>query len=192
MRDFRNNSNKYGIQNNRNVTHQIILNIDNMLGSISSPKNELEEGCIISHERKDNPKQCQGHKTLEQYIKKEQGREVPLSISVNLYAIGSNGKIFTNHFYRSKNHNFGVEVQIQNSTSYVYSFNIAGCVYDSNGVEIFRWKRTTKEVIPSSLPAKSDFWVDRNKFLAMRNGKYKVQLWINDIKVVKVFFTISQ
>lgn len=191
MRDSKNNSNKYGVQNNRNVTHQIILNIDNMSGSISSSKNEFE-GRISSRVRQYNPRQRQGNETLGQYAKGEQGRNIPLSISVNLYATSSNGKIFTNHFYHSRNHNFGVEVRIQNSTSYVYNFYIAGCVYDSNGVEICRWKRTTKEVPPSNLPIKSYFWVDRNKFLEMREGKYKVQLWINDIKVIKIFFTISR
>lgn len=191
MHNSKNNSNKYGVQNNRNVTHQIILNIDNMLGSISSTKNELE-GCISSRVRKNNPKQHQRNETLGQYAKMEQSRKVPLSISMNLYATSSNGKRFTNHFYHSKNHNFGVEVRIQNSTSCVYNFNIAGCVYDSNGVEICRWKRTIKEVLPSNSPVENDFWVDRNKFLAMRDGKYKVQFWINDIKVIKVFFTISQ
>lgn len=191
MRDSKNNSNKYSVQNNRNVTHQIILNIDNMLGSISSPKNELE-GRIDSRVRKDNPKRYRGNETLGQYAREKQGRKVPLSIRVSLYATSSNGRISTNHFYRSRNHNFGIEVQIQNSTSYEYSFNIAGCVYDSNGIEIFRWKRITKEVPPSDSPVESDFWVDRNNFLAMRDGKYKVQLWINDIKAVKVFFTVSQ
>lgn len=191
MRDSKNNSNKYGVQNNRNVTHQIILNIDNMLGSISSPNNEFD-GRISSRVRQYNLKQHQGNETRGQYAKGEHGRKIPLSISVNLYATSSNGKIFTNHFYRSKNHNFGIEVRIQNSSHYVYNFHIAGCVYDSNGVEICRWKRTTKEVTPSNSPAKNDFWVDRNKFLAMIDGKYKVQLWINDIKVVKMFFTISR
>jgi len=191
MRDFNNNSNKYGVQNNRNVTHQIILNIDNMSGNISSPKEELD-GCISNHKRKANPKQRQGHETPRKYAKGEKDREVPLNISVNLYAFDSNGKIFTDHFFRSRNHNFGIEVRILNSTSRVYSFNIAGCLYDSNGVEIFRWKRITKEVIPSNSPTKSYFNVDRNKFLAMRNGEYKVQFWINGIRVVKMFFTVSQ
>lgn len=191
MSDSKNNTNKYGVQNNRNVTHQIILNIDNMLGSISSPKTELD-GHISSRVCKDNPKRHHGNEIQEQYANGEKGRKVPPSISVNLYATSSNGKIFTNHFYRSRNHNFGVEVRIQNNTSYVYSFNIAGCVYDSNGVEIFRWNRIKKKVLPSNLPAESNFWVDRDKFLAMRDGKYKVQLWINDIKVVKVFFTVSR
>ncbi len=187
----KNNSNKYGVQNNRNVTHQIILNIDNMLGGISSPKDRLENrisGCA----RKDNPKHHQGNETMGQYAKREHGREVPLDICVNLYATSSNGKIFTDRFYRSRNHNFGVEVRIHNSTSCVYCFNIAGCVYDSNGVEIYRWKKTTREVYPSNAPTEYYFWVDRNKFLAMRDGKYKMQLWINDIRAIKVFFTVSQ
>lgn len=191
MYNSRNKSNKYGVQNNRNVTHQIIFNIDNMSGNISSPKNELD-GRISGHMYKDNPRRHQDSKTLGQNIKEKQDRKVPLIISVDLYATCSNGKIFTNHFYRSKNHNFGVKVRIQNSTSYVYSFNIAGCVYDSIGVEIFRWKRTTKEVSPSNSPKESYFWVDRNKFLAMKDGKYKVQLWINDVRVIKAFFTVSQ
>ncbi|MCL2774315.1 MAG: hypothetical protein FWD71_13330 [Oscillospiraceae bacterium] len=191
MRDFKNNKNKYGVQNNRNVTHQIILNIDNMSGNINPPKNETE-GRSNSRVRKDNLKQDQGHQTPRQNAKGEQSGNAPLSISVSLYATGLNRKIFTNHFYRSKNHNFGVEVQIYNSTSFVHRFNIGGCVYDSNGVEICRWERTTKEVPPSNSLVENDFWVDRSKFLAMKDGKYKVQLWINDIKVEKVFFTVSQ
>lgn len=187
----KNNRNKYGVQNNRNVTHQIILNIDNMLGSIGSSENKPEDR-IINYVHKDNPRQHQSNEPQGQYAKEKQGKKIPPSISLNLYATSSNGKIFTDHFYRSKNHNFGVEVRIQNSTSCVYSFNIAGCIYDSNGKEIYRWKRTTITVPPNNSPVEEDFWVDRNKFLAMRDGKYKMQLWINGIKVVKVFFTVFQ
>ncbi|WP_300791828.1 hypothetical protein [uncultured Acetatifactor sp.] len=191
MHDSKNNSNKYGVQNNRNVTHQIILNIDNMLGSISSQKNE-GQGRSGRYVRTDGSKQHKGNETPGQYAKKGESKKGSLSISINLYAISSNGKIYTNHFHRAKNHDFGVEIRIQNSTSCVYSFNIAGCVYDSNGVEIYRWRRTTKRVLPSNSPVENDLWVDRDKFLAMRDGKYKIQLWINDIKVEKVFFTVSQ
>ena len=191
MRDSKNNRNKYGVHNNRNVTHQIILNIDNTLGSIGSPENKLEDR-ISSRVHRDNSRQHQGNELQGHYAKGKQGGKVPPSISLNLYATTSSGKIFTDYFCRSKNHNFGLEVRIQNSTSCVYSFIIAGCIYDSNGEEIYRWKRTTIKVPPNNSPAEEDFWVDRNKFLAMRDGKYKVQLWINGIKVVKMFFTVLQ
>ena len=189
MRDSNNNSNKYGVQNNRNVTHQIILNIESMSGSISPPQSE-SEGRPGSRVRKDNPKQRQGNGKTGAIG--NQGRNVPLNISVNLYATSSNGRTYTNHFSRSGNHNFGVEVRIQNSNSCAYDFSIAGCVYDSNGAEIFRWRRTKKRVPPSNSPERNDFWVDRNKFLAMRDGEYRVQFWINDVKVEKMFFTVSQ
>lgn len=192
MHDSNINSSKYGVQNNRNVTHQIILNIDNMSGSISSPKNETQ-GHSGGHARADSSKQYRDSETLGQHTKRGKSKkEPPLSIGINLYATSSKGKIYTQHFYRSKNHDFGVEVRIHNSTSCVYSFNIAGCIYDSNGVEIYRWTRTTKKVSPSDSPVENDFWVDRDKFLAMRDGEYKMQLWINDIKVVRTLFWVSK
>lgn len=191
MHDSKNNSNKYGVQNNRNVTHQIILNIDNMLGNISSQKNE-EQSYSGRYVRTSGSKQQKGNESLGHYTKREQSNKKPLSITINLYATSSEGKIYTNHFYRAKDHDFGVEIRIKNNTACVYSFNIAGCVYDSSGAEIYRWIRTTKKVLPSNLPVKSNFWVDRDKFLAMRDGEYKMQLWINDVKVVKMFFMVSQ
>lgn len=59
-----------------------------------------------------------------------QPKRPPLELcKISLYSTGARGKVFTNHFYKALNHNFGVEMVIRNNTSVVQSVKIGGCIY---------------------------------------------------------------
>ncbi len=109
--------------------------------------------------------------------------------SIKMYSTGVK-KIFTNHFYRGLNHNFGVEIKIKNNTNTTQNLQIGGCIYNSNGDTIIEWKRKLKQVAANAY-WKSDYYVYEDCFSKMKDGKYKVQFWINDQRVQKEYFTIS-
>ena len=47
-----------------------------------------------------------------------QPKRPPLELcKISLYSTGARGKVFTNHFYKALNHNFGVEMVIRNNKS---------------------------------------------------------------------------
>jgi len=115
----------------------------------------------------------------------------PLELcNIQLYSTGSRGKVFTNHFYRSMNHNFGVEMQIRNNTSQLQIVRIGGRIYDSLGNTVIKWNTATKQ-ISARCSVTHDFFVRESTFSTMRDGKYKVQFWINGERVQKDFFTVS-
>lgn len=109
--------------------------------------------------------------------------------SIKLYSTGVR-KIFTNHFYRGLNHNFGVEIKIKNNTSIIQNVRIGGCIYDSDGKTVIEWKGKLKKINPNSSNT-HDFYVREDSFSKMRDGRYKIQFWVNDQKVQKEYFTIS-
>lgn len=118
-----------------------------------------------------------------------QPKRPPLELcSIKLYSTGLK-KVFTNHFYKSMNHNFGVEITIRNNTSKTQNMRIGGCVYDEKGTTVIRW-RSNKQINPHcSVPY--DFYVKEADFSQMKPGKYKIQFWINDKKVQKEYFTVT-
>lgn len=114
----------------------------------------------------------------------------PLELKkINLYSTGYKGKVFTNHFYKSMNHNFGIEIEIRNNTSKMQNIRIGGCIYDHNGNTTSRWN-TTINVSPHTT-YKYDCYVKDEAFTRMKEGKYKVQFWINDKKVQKEYFYVT-
>ena len=114
----------------------------------------------------------------------------PLELcKIQLYSTGIKGKVFTNHFYMSMNHNFGIEIQMRNNTSRVQAVKVGGCVYDSNGNMITKWGGTKNIAANSSCAY--DFYVRNETFSKMKEGKYKVQFWLNDKKVQKEYFTVT-
>jgi len=118
-------------------------------------------------------------------------KKPPLELySIKLYSTGVKGKVYTNHFYRSMNHNFGVEIQIRNNTSLMQNVKIGGCINDALGNTVVKWKTTTKQ-IPAHSSLANDFFVYENDFSKMRDGEYFVQFWINDMKVKSEYFTVS-
>ena len=111
----------------------------------------------------------------------------PLDLqSIRLYSTGSRGKVFTDHFYRAMNHNFGVEIKIKNNTNRVQDVKIAGYVYDSVGNTVVGWKTIFKKIQPNSLLS-HDSYVNEHDFSCMKDGEYKVQFWVNDVKIKKFF-----
>lgn len=118
-----------------------------------------------------------------------QSKRPPLELcSIKLYSTGLK-KVFTNHFYKSMNHNFGIEITIRNNTAQAQSMRIGGCIYDEKGDTIIRWSGIKKIKALSFLAY--DFYVREKTFSKMKEGKYKVQFWINDKKVQKEYFFIT-
>lgn len=110
-------------------------------------------------------------------------------VSIKLYSTGLK-KVFTNHFYKSMNHNFGVEMIIRNNTTKLQIVKIGGCINDDKGNLIIKWNPTNKKVVPNS-SCKQDFYVKESGFSKMKDGKYIIQFWINDKKVQNEHFTIT-
>lgn len=109
--------------------------------------------------------------------------------SIKLYSTGKQ-KVFTNHFYKSMNHNFGVEILVRNNTSKFQTIHVGGRIYNSSGKEIIKWNNVNIIIHPHNFK-KYDFFVKENDFARMSEGMYKVQFWINDKKVQKEYFSIS-
>lgn len=108
--------------------------------------------------------------------------------SIRLYSTGLK-KVFTNHFYKSMNKNFGVEIIIRNNTNITQEMKIGGCVYDSNGKGVAKWI-SNKRINPnSSVPY--NYYVTEQTFNEMKPGKYTTIFWINDKKVKESTFTIT-
>lgn len=115
----------------------------------------------------------------------------PLELcKIRLYSTGVRGKVFTNHFYKSINHNFGVEILVKNNTSSPQKINVGGCIYDDKGSTVVKWKNTFIEIQARSSKT-WDFYVFENHFTRMKEGKYKVQFWINNKRVQREFFKIT-
>lgn len=114
----------------------------------------------------------------------------PLELcKISLYSTGARGKVFTNHFYKALNHNFGVEMVVRNNTSTTQTIKIGGCMYDVQGNTVVKWV-TTKQIAAYS-SSTQDFYVREETFSKLKEGKYKIQFWINNKKVQKDFFTIT-
>ncbi len=119
-----------------------------------------------------------------------QPKRPPLELcKIRLYSTGVRGKVFTNHFYKAMNHNFGVEMVVQNNTSTSQTIKVGGCVYDMQGNTVAKWGTTKQIGAHSSIT--QDFYVLEKTFSELKEGKYKIQFWINDKKVQKDFFTIT-
>lgn len=108
--------------------------------------------------------------------------------SIKLYSTGLK-KVFTNHFYKSMNHNFGIEITIKNNTNKIQEMKIGGCVYDSNRKAAANWI-SNKKINPHSCTL-YDYYVKEQTFNKMKAGKYIVIFWINDKKVKEATFTIT-
>ena len=118
-----------------------------------------------------------------------QPKKPPLELrSIRLYSTGLK-KVFTDHFYKSMNHNFGIEITIRNNTSKLQKMKIGGCVYDSKKKIIAKWLNN-KNISPHC-SASYDYYVREETFNKMDAGKYTVIFWINDKKVKEGVFTIT-
>lgn len=119
----------------------------------------------------------------------QQPKRPPLELlSIKLYSTGIK-KVFTDHFYKSMNRNFGVEITIRNNTSKMQEMKIGGCIYDSNKNKAANWIGNKKINPHSTVPY--DFYVTEDRFSKLSAGKYVVIFWINDKKVKESDFTIT-
>ena len=120
-------------------------------------------------------------------------KQFPLQLdAIKLYSTGPSGKIYTDHFYKLLNHNFGMEIIIKNNTSQVQIIKVTGCLYDADRNDdntLCRWSKNISISPHHSLT--QDFYVRNDFFSKMQTGKYKIQFWINGSKVKKQFFTIT-
>lgn len=122
-------------------------------------------------------------------VSPSQQRRPPLElVSVKLYSTGLK-KVFTNHFYKSMNHNFGVELLIRNNTSKLQNMKIGGCIYDKERRKITNWIGN-KKINPHSSTS-YDFYVKEQTFSKMNAGTYTLIFWINDKKIKEDTFTIT-
>lgn len=110
-------------------------------------------------------------------------------ISIKLYSTGLK-KVYTNHFYKSMNYNFGVKIVIKNNTPKPQMVKIGGCIHDENGNLIIKWNPTNTEIAPNN-SIKPQFLVKENDFSKMKIGKYTILFWINDKKVQNKYFTVT-
>lgn len=110
---------------------------------------------------------------------------------IELYCTGAKGKVFTNIFRKSINHNFGIEVVIKNNTSQTQTVKLGHCIYDESGNNTM-FKGTFYPKIKPHSTLKEDIFVDAKAFDKMKKGKYKSQFWLNDNKVQRVYFTVVE
>lgn len=109
--------------------------------------------------------------------------------SIHLYSTGSKGKVYTDKFYKSINHNFGIEVVLKNTSSSTQTIHLGHCIYNESGNVVFKGNFTPKINPHSTLT--HNIFVDAKSFAKMKSGKYKSQFWINNTKVQKAFFTVA-
>jgi len=110
-------------------------------------------------------------------------------ISIRLYSTGNSGKRFTDHFYKARNHNFGVEIYIQNNTSYQQNVKIGGCVFDNSDSIVVRWN--TVIFLNPHEGRKHDFYIRHDSFTKLHVGVYHIRFWINDKKMPIKYFEIT-
>lgn len=108
--------------------------------------------------------------------------------NIRLYSTGKKGKVYTTRFYKTMNHNFGIEITLKNNTSSLQNVKVGWCIY-KDGKEIIKGTFNKKVNANSSLT--NDFYVKERAFSNLSVGKYKSQFWVNDQRVQKVYFTIT-
>jgi len=108
--------------------------------------------------------------------------------NIRLYSTGKKGKVYTKDFYKSMNHNFGIEITLKNNTTSIKNVKVGWCIY-KDGKEIIKGTFNKKVNANSSLT--NDFYVKEQTFNSLKTGKYKSQFWVNDQRVQKIYFTIS-
>lgn len=109
---------------------------------------------------------------------------------IRLYCTGAKGKVYTDTFRKSINHNFGIEVVIKNNTSQTQTVKLGHCIYDESGNNTM-FKGTFHPKIKPNCTLTENIYVDAKAFAKMKKGKYKSQFWLNDKKVQKVFFYVE-
>lgn len=114
----------------------------------------------------------------------------PLELcKMKLYSTGVKGKVYTDHFYKLLNHNFGIEIAVRNNTRKTESAKVTGCLYDITGNTILKWHKNMDIMANHTLGC--DFYVENKSFSQMKEGEYKIKFWINNTEIPKQYFYIS-
>ncbi|MCI7243071.1 MAG: hypothetical protein MR549_04255 [Lachnobacterium sp.] len=108
--------------------------------------------------------------------------------SLKFYSEGIQ-KVYTKHFYKSLNKQFGIEFLIKNNTSEIQSLKIGGCILASDGVVVAKW--IDNEKINSNSTGRYSYHADEKLFNKLKTGKYSVRCWINDRLVKESSFIIT-
>lgn len=118
---------------------------------------------------------------------KESVNDIKLQ-SIRLYSTGAKGKVYTTKFYKSINHNFGIEIVLKNNSNRTIKVQLGHCIYDSQGNIIF--KGNFYPAVNPNSTFKQDIYVEAEAFEKMKVGKYKSQFWLNNTRVQKVYFSV--
>ena len=108
--------------------------------------------------------------------------------SLKFYSEGIQ-KVYTKHFYKSLNKQFGIEFLIKNNTSEIQSLKIGGCILASDGVVVAKW--IDNEKINSNSTGRYSYHAGEKLFNKLKTGKYSVRCWINDRLVKESSFIIT-
>lgn len=109
--------------------------------------------------------------------------------SVKLYSTGVRGKVYTNHFYTKLNHNFGIEIVLKNNTYIKFFLKMGGCLYNSRGDVVCNWRRNF-DIAPYN-QREYDFYMNERDFIKLLPGRYKIQFWVNNKKILSKSFEVS-
>ncbi len=158
----------------------VVVKVDN---GINGRNGSVNYG---SGKRTPSPKKAGGSRQESQHSISE---SQVLIQSIQLYSTGKRGKTYTKKFYKSINHNFGIEVVLKNLSGQAKTVHLGHCIYDEKGVAIF--KGDFRPTVKPFSTLKQDIYVDPKAFEKMKSGTYKSQFWLNDKRVQKVFFTVA-
>lgn len=148
--------------------------------TINNYKNQTQNQPNLNNTYKNN----QHLTTSKNGTKVDSGVELT---KISLYSTGKKGKVYTTNFYKSMNHNFGIEITLKNNTYVLQNIKVGWCIYKDGNVIV---KGTfNKKVNPNSIST-TDFFVQEKTFNNLKVGKYKSLFWVNDVRVQKVYFTI--
>lgn len=161
-------------KNNTTNNYNNFFKKRNSSKTVSKPKNE--------------PRSKYKGKSTDKSVKGLKAKKTIELINIRLYSTGKKGKVYTNNFYKSMNHNFGVEIKLRNNTSLLQNVKVGWCIY-KKGKEIM--KGTFNKKVNANGFMTTDFYVEKQAFNDLRVGKYESKFWVNDQRVQKVYFTIS-
>lgn len=166
------------------ITLSVSIPISIHFGKTIINKNKTTNNYNFNHQKQNSASHKRSGDTT---VKKATPNNMIELTKISLYSTGKKGKVYTTKFYKSMNHNFGVEINLKNNTFSTQYVKVGWCIY-KDGAEVV--KGNFKKKINPNATLTTDFYVKAKTFKNLRVGEYKSQFWVNDVKVQKVFFTI--
>lgn len=106
---------------------------------------------------------------------------------IQLYSTGKKGKVFTTEFHKMMNHNFGIELTLENTSSSVQNVKVGWCICKGDDKVI---NGTFNKRIHARQTLTCDFFVKQDAFARLQPGEYKSLFWVNDVRVQRKYFKI--